>query len=81
VAWLWLIFNIADSSTIACANFPTAHRRAIGDLLAPKRQWEKSEIRISKSETNSERKKSQIGKIQNTESEGSLFGILPILVI
>jgi hypothetical protein len=25
--------------------------------------------------------KSQIGKIQNTESEGSLFGILPILVI
>ena len=34
-----------------------------------------------KSETNSETNKSQIGKIQNTESEGSLFGILHILVI
>jgi hypothetical protein len=33
-------------------------------------------IRNSKSETNSETNKSQIGKIQNSESEGSLFGIL-----
>ncbi|HEY3167319.1 MAG TPA: hypothetical protein VGK57_08830, partial [Candidatus Binatia bacterium] len=41
----------------------------------------KSEIRSSKSETNSETNKSQIGKIQNTESEGSWFGILPILLI
>ena len=45
----------------------------------------KSEIRISKeaprTETNSETNKSQIGKIQNTESKGSLFGILHILVI
>jgi hypothetical protein len=45
----------------------------------------KSEIRISKeaprTETNSETNKSQIGKIQNIESEGSLFGILYILVI
>jgi hypothetical protein len=40
----------------------------------------KSEIRIPKSETNSE-KKSQIGKIQNSESERSLFGTLRILVI
>jgi hypothetical protein len=40
-----------------------------------------SEIRISKSETNSETDKSQIGKIQNTETEGSLFGILQILII
>jgi hypothetical protein len=28
--------------------------------------------------TNPETNKSQIGKLQNTESEGSLFGILPI---
>jgi hypothetical protein len=39
------------------------------------------QIRISKSETNSETNKSQIGKIQNIETEGSLFGILHILVI
>src|SRR5215472_5975351 len=36
----------------------------------------KSEIRTSKSETNSEANKSQIRKIQNTESEGSTFKIL-----
>jgi hypothetical protein len=41
----------------------------------------KSEIRISKSETNSDTNKSQIGKIQNLESEGNLFGILQILSI
>jgi hypothetical protein len=41
----------------------------------------KSEIRISKSETNSETNKSQIVKIQNTESQGGLFGILHVLVI
>jgi len=45
----------------------------------------KFEIRSTKeaprTETNLERNKSQIGKIQNTESEGSLFGILEILVI
>jgi hypothetical protein len=34
-----------------------------------------------KSETNSEKNQSQIGQIQNTESERSLFGTLPILVI
>src|SRR6266540_2384176 len=34
-----------------------------------------------KSETNSETNKSQMRKIQNTESEGGLFGILYILVI
>jgi hypothetical protein len=38
-------------------------------------------IRISKSETNSEKNQSQIGKIQNTESQRSLFGTLLILVI
>src|SRR6266511_5711680 len=41
----------------------------------------KSEIRSSKSKTNSETNKPQIGKIQNTESDGSGFGILPILLI
>jgi len=40
------------------------------------RQRKKFEIRISKSETNSEANKSQIRKIQNTESEGSTFKIL-----
>jgi hypothetical protein len=35
----------------------------------------KSEIRISKSETNAETDEAKIGKIQNIESEGSLFGI------
>jgi len=41
-------------------------------VIAPSNQRNKSKIRISKSETNSEPNKSQIGKIQNTESEGSL---------
>jgi len=50
-------------------------------FIAPSNQQNKSKIRISKSETNSETNKSQIGKIQNTESEGSLFEILDILVI
>jgi hypothetical protein len=35
----------------------------------------KSEIRISKSETNAETDKAKIGKIQNIESKGSWFGI------
>ena len=51
------------------------------NVIAPSNQRIKSKIRISKSETNAETNKSQIGKIQNTESEGSLFGILDILVI
>jgi hypothetical protein len=55
------------------------------NIIAPSIHGNKSEIRISKeaprTETNSDTSKSQIGKIQNTESEGSLFGILPILVI
>jgi len=38
---------------------------------------EKSEIRIPKSETNVRADKYQMGKIQNTESGGSLFGGLP----
>jgi hypothetical protein len=38
---------------------------------------EKSEIRIPKSETNVRADKSQMGKIQNTQSGGSLFGGLP----
>ena len=50
-------------------------------FIAPSNQRKKSEIRISKSETNSETNKSQIGKIQNTESAGSPFGICLILVI
>jgi len=50
-------------------------------LKWPSNQRNKSEIRISKSETNSETNKSQIGKIQNTESEGSLVEISHILVI
>jgi hypothetical protein len=33
----------------------------------------KSEIRISKSETNSKSNKSQTGKIQNAESESNVF--------
>src|SRR5690349_11992693 len=41
----------------------------------------KSEIRISKSETSSERNISQTGKIPNTESQGNLFGILRFLTI
>jgi hypothetical protein len=41
------------------------------------RQQRKSEIRISKSETNVRADKSQMGKIQNTESQGSSFGGFP----
>jgi hypothetical protein len=41
----------------------------------------KFEIRISKSETNFETNKSQIGKIQNIESKGSWLGVLHILVL
>ena len=51
------------------------------NLIALSNQRNKSEIRISKSETNAEINKSKIRKIQNTESEGSLFGIFQILVI
>jgi len=51
------------------------------NVIAPSNQRNKSKIRISKFETNSDINKFQIGKIQNTESEGSLFGILHILVI
>jgi hypothetical protein len=43
------------------------------------KQNQRSEYRNPK--TNPATNKSQIGKIQNTESEGSLFGILHILVI
>jgi hypothetical protein len=50
-------------------------------FIAPSNEQNESKIRISKSETNSEKNQSQIGKIQNTESERSLFGILPVLVI
>ena len=40
-----------------------------------------NKIRNSNIEIRNKLYKSQIGKIQNTESEGSLFRILPILVI
>jgi hypothetical protein len=44
-------------------------------FIAPVPLRHKSEIRMSKSETNAETDEAKIGKIQNIESEGSLFGI------
>jgi hypothetical protein len=56
----------------ACANFPVARGYPKPGICSRQDTIElKSEIRSSKSETNSETNKSQIGKIQNTESEAN----------
>jgi hypothetical protein len=60
-AFVWLTTKLAEGAEFR-------------KLIAPKTPGkQKSEIRISKSETNSKTNKSQIRKIQNTESESRMF--------